>query len=328
MATLKDIAERVGVSITTVSRVLNGKGSISQETKDKVFQVMKELNYYPNEMARSLVNKNSHLVGLIVPYIDHAFFSTLTAAIEEACYKEGYKLFLCTSGGHRDREREQLAALRSNNVAGVLVCSRDVGTALSSWDIPQVSIERTVDGTPSVACDNYQGGVLAVRELLASGCRAPLLFGNRIVSMYLPAYLRYQGFFETLRKAGVTCGEYYIDAEDLFGRDLENDLRRAKERFPETDGIFATSDVLAARIQSALRNLTPGVDSIPLVGFDGVDISEYCRISTVAQPIREMGELAVKILIDRINGKDVPVSSILPVSFIRRSSSGSRRVHL
>ena len=81
MVTLKDIAERVWVSITTVSRVLNGKGSISQETKDKVFQVMRELNYYPNEMARSLVNKNSHIIGLIVPYIDHPFFSALTASV-------------------------------------------------------------------------------------------------------------------------------------------------------------------------------------------------------------------------------------------------------
>ena len=91
MVTLKDIAERVGVSITTVSRVLNGKGSISQETKDKVFQVMRELNYYPNEMARSLVNKNSHIIGLIVPYIDHPFFSALTAAIEEASSHAGYQ---------------------------------------------------------------------------------------------------------------------------------------------------------------------------------------------------------------------------------------------
>jgi LacI family sucrose operon transcriptional repressor len=326
MATLKDIAERLGVSITTVSRVLNGKGSISQETKEKVFQVMKELDYHPNEMARSLVSKNSHVIGLIVPYIDHAFFSTLTAAVEEACYKEGYKLFLCTSGGYRDREREQFAALRSNNVAGVLVCSRDLGAVTNGWDIPQVSIERTVDGMPSVACDNYQGGVLAAQELLANGCRAPLLFGNRIVSMYLPAYLRYQGFFETCRKAGVTCGEYYIDAEDLFAKDLCNDLRRAKERFPETDGVFATSDVLAARIQSASRNMSLGWDQdFPLVGCEGVDISEYCRISTVAQPIREMGQLAVKLLVDWLNGKEVPESSILPVSLIRRDSSDPHR---
>lgn len=93
MATLKDVAEKVGVSITTVSRVMNGRGAISRETRDKVFAAMKELNYFPNEMARSLGNKSSHLIGLIVPYIDHAFFGILTAAIEEACYKSGYKLF-------------------------------------------------------------------------------------------------------------------------------------------------------------------------------------------------------------------------------------------
>ena len=190
MATLKDIAQRVGVSVTTVSRVLNGKGSISRETKDKVFEAIEELDYHPNEMARSLVNRNSHLIGLIVPYIDYAFFSTLTAAVEDACYNAGYKLLLCASGGQGDREREQLTTLRSNNVAGVLVCSRQESSPLEMVDIPKVSIERTIEGVPSVSCDNYQGGVLAAQELLASGCKAPLLFGNRIISMYLPAYLR------------------------------------------------------------------------------------------------------------------------------------------
>lgn len=321
MATLKDIAQRVGVSVTTVSRVLNGKGSISWETKDKVFEAIEELDYHPNEMARSLVNRNSHLIGLIVPYIDHAFFSTLTAAVEDACYNAGYKLLLCASGGQGDREREQLTTLRSNNVAGVLVCSRQESAPLEMVDIPKVSIERTIEGVPSVSCDNYQGGVLAAQELLASGCKAPLLFGNRTISMYLPAYLRYQGFLETCQKAGVACGEYYIDAEDLFGKDLENDLQRAKERFPETDGIFATSDILAARIQSASQDLFPEW-GVPLIGFDGVDVSEYCNISTVAQPVCEMGQLAVKLLIDMINGEEVPESSILPVSFIQRGSSG------
>lgn len=329
MATLKDIAERVGVSITTVSRVLNGKGSISQETKDKVFQVMQELDYHPNEMARSLVNRNSHLIGLIVPYIDHAFFSTLTAGIEDACSQEGYKLFLCTSGGNRDREREQFAALQANNVAGVLVCSRDSRDGeeiLAEKDIPLVSIERSIDGVPSVACDNYQGGVLAAKELLDSGCKEPLLFGNRIISDRLPAARRYQGFIETCRHAGLTLHEYYIDAEDLFGKYLEDDILRVKALFPQTDGLFVTSDVLAASIQTVLWRLVPDwAGKLPLVGFDGVSVSDYCRISTVAQPIRQMGEMAVKKLICLINGEEVEESSILPVSFIRRSSSGPRR---
>ena len=235
MVTLKDIAERVGVSITTVSRVLNGKGSISQETKDKVFQVMRELNYYPNEMARSLVNKNSHIIGLIVPYIDHPFFSALTAAIEEASSHAGYKLFLCISGGNQERELEQFAALQANNVAGVLVCTRDsynMDELLNRRNIPLVSIERSIEGVPSVACDNYKGGVLAAQELLASGCKAPLLFGNRIVSSRIPAFGRYQGFLETCRQAGCPCNAYYMEAEDLFGKHLEEDILHAESCIP------------------------------------------------------------------------------------------------
>lgn len=328
MVTLKDIAERVGVSITTVSRVLNGKGSISQETKDKVFQVMRELNYYPNEMARSLVNKNSHIIGLIVPYIDHPFFSALTAAIEEASSHAGYKLFLCISGGNQERELEQFAALQANNVAGVLVCTRDshnMDELLNRRNIPLVSIERSIEGVPSVACDNYKGGVLAAQELLASGCKAPLLFGNRIVSSRIPAFGRYQGFLETCRQAGCPCNAYYIEAEDLFGKHLEEDILHARELYPHTDGIFATSDVLAAGIQTALWRLAPDYPaSLPLVGFDGVSVSEYCRISTVAQPIYQMGEQAVLTLVQLINGEEAPASSILPVRFIRRKRSGPR----
>ena len=152
MATLKDVAEKVGVSITTVSRVMNGRGAISRETRDKVFAAMKELNYFPNEMARSLGNKSSHLIGLIVPYIDHAFFGILTAAIEEACYKSGYKLFFCTSGGNPNRERELFKMLCANNVAGVLVCSRITDESLyMQTDVPIVTIERMIEDVPSVS---------------------------------------------------------------------------------------------------------------------------------------------------------------------------------
>lgn len=322
MATLKDVAEKVGVSITTVSRVMNGRGSISRETRDKVFAAMKELNYFPNEMARSLGNKSSHLIGLIVPYIDHAFFGILTAAIEEACYRSGYKLFFCTSGGHPDREHELFTMLRANNVAGVLVCSRITDESLyMQTDVPLVTIERMIEDVPSVSCDNYKGGVLAAQELLASGCRSPLLFGNRIVSDRLPAALRYKGFRDACAKAGSPCSEYYIDAEDLFGKNLGADVRKALKRFSKTDGIFATSDVLAARIVNNLLGINTS-RRMPIVGFDGVDISDYCAISTIAQPIRQMGDLAVQVLIQRINGQIVPERSILPVSFVRRSTSG------
>ena len=124
-----------------------------------------------------------------------------------------------------------------------------------------------------MACDNYQGGVLAAKELLDSGCKEPLLFGNRIISDHLPAARRYQGFIETCRHAGLTLHEYYIDAEDLFGKYLEDDILRAKALFPQTDGLFVTSDVLAASIQTVLWRLVPDwAGKLPLVGFDGVSV--------------------------------------------------------
>lgn len=324
MATLKDVANKVGVSITTVSRVLNNRGAISQKTKNKVFKAMKELNYFPNEMARSLSNKNSHLIGLIVPYIGHPFFGMLTDAIEEACYHQEYKLLLCTSNGHPGREKELLSMLRANNVAGILVCSR-IDDAQDSFDIdiPIVSIERTIDNIPSVSCDNYKGGIFAARELLESGCRHPLLFGNR-TKEHLPAYLRYQGFFDECGKAEVDYRTYYIEPEDLFGKELPENIESLFKAYPDTDGIFATSDVLAARVINILGEHSHYPQNMKVVGFDGIDISEYCNISTVRQPVREMGELAVDVLLKRINGALVPERSILPVTFVRRKSSGPK----
>ena len=219
MATLKDVAEKVGVSITTVSRVMNGRGAISRETRDKVFAAMKELNYFPNEMARSLGNKSSHLIGLIVPYIDHAFFGILTAAIEEACYKSGYKLFFCTSGGNPNRERELFTMLCANNVAGVLVAAAFTDESLyMQTDVPIVTIERMIEDVPLFPAIIIRAVLAAQELLLASGCKSPLLFGNRIISNQLPAALRYKGFQDACAKNGSPCSEYYIDAEDLFGK--------------------------------------------------------------------------------------------------------------
>ena len=197
------------------------------------------------------------------------FSAPSTAAIEEASSHAGYKLFLCISGGNQERELEQFAALQANNVAGVLVCTRDshnMDELLNRRNIPLVSIERSIEGVPSVACDNYKGGVLAAQELLASGCKAPLLFGNRIVSSRIPAFGRYQGFLETCRQAGCPCNAYYMEAEDLFGKHLEEDILHARELYPHTDGIFATSDVLARRHPDCLVAPCPGLPGFPAPG--------------------------------------------------------------
>jgi len=249
----------------------------------------------------------------------------LTDAIEEACYLQEYKLLLCTSNGHPGREKELFYMLRANNVAGVLVCSRiEDAEEYFDTDFPIVSIERTIENVPSVSCDNYKGGVFAARELMDSGCKHPLLFGNR-TREHLPAYLRYKGFCEECEKAGVDYKKYYIEPEDLFGKVLPQNIESLFRDYPNTDGIFATSDVLAARVINILGENSAYPQNMKVVGFDGIDISEYCNISTVKQPIREMGDLATHVLTKRINGVLVPERSILPVTFVRRKSSGPKK---
>lgn len=322
MVTIKDVAEHAGVSVTTVSRVMNNRGAISAKTRKKVTKAIKELDYHPNELARSLLSKRSTLIGVIVPYLDHPFFCRLTESIENACYKNGYKMLLCTSGNDPEKEREMVSMLRSNKVDGILLCSRiDDASIYAEYELPMVSIERTIKNIPSVSCDNYQGGALAAQMLIEGGCKHPLVFGNK-TGEYFPARFRYQGFRDECQKRGVDYREYLIDANDLFAESFVKNINVLLDENPNVDGIFATSDILAARacIEFLNKGLSTPTD-FQLVGFDGIDISDYFSISTIAQPIKQMGELSLEILLKRIAGEMVPNQSILPVEPIMRSST-------
>ena len=124
MATIVDVAEYAGVSVATVSRMMNSPDVVSEKTKKKIHKAMQELHYQPNAMARALQQKKSNIIGLVLPYINYAFFSELTDAVEESCHEHGYKLMLCKSGEHQEREQEMFSILQANKVDGILVCSR------------------------------------------------------------------------------------------------------------------------------------------------------------------------------------------------------------
>lgn len=322
LATIKDVAKLAGVSVTTVSRILNNRGAISEKTRKKVHKAMKDLDYMPNEVARSLLKKRSNLIGVIVPYLDHPFFSRLTEAIEHACYSNGYKMLLCTSGNVPDKEREMVSMLRANKVDGILLCSRIEDTSIyAEYELPMVSIERTIENIPSVCCDNYLGGVLAAQTLIRGGSKHPLLFGNTVIE-YMPARLRHQGFHDECRRCGLESYEFLIDREDLFAEGFHRNLDKLIRKYPDVDGIFATSDVLAARaFVSLLDRGKFSPDDFQIIGFDGIDTSDYFNITTIAQPIKQMGEFSVEMLIKRINGKMIPNQSILPIALITRRTT-------
>ena len=204
MATIKDIAARAGVTATTVSRVINNRGYISEETRKKVTQAMQEMNYQPNELARSLAKAHSNTIGVIVPHISHPFFSKMISALESAAAKRGYKILLCNSKDQPEKETEYLDMFISNRVTGVVMASRDVQIEkFHDLKIPIVNFEREENTEAiTIQCDNEQGGALAASHLADCGCRHLLHFGG-IVGRDMPADRRADGFLRVCRERGI-----------------------------------------------------------------------------------------------------------------------------
>ena len=140
---LTDVAKKAGVSVTTVSRVINDYGYISQKTRDKVFSAMEELNYQPNSLARSLHGKSTNLVGLIFPAITNPFFAELVEQIEQKLFSEGYKVILCNAGSDKEKEREYLKMLLANQVDGIIAGAHNLGIdEYNRVGLPIVSFDR------------------------------------------------------------------------------------------------------------------------------------------------------------------------------------------
>lgn len=340
MATLKDVARETGLTVTTVSRVLNNRGYISEETREKVYAAMKKLNYRPNEVARSLSKKSTNTIGVIVPHIRHPYFSELISNLENEASKRGYKMILCNSQEKENKEREYLEMCTSNRVAGIVLCSAGVAVEeFQGSNIPLITIERYMEnGTASVECDNKQGGKLAAEHLIACGCKN-LLHISGVYETAMPADDRALGFIEVCEKAGVSHWEvatntyqynnleYHDFLEEVLKENYyvdntaENDENCGKSRI---DGIFASSDLIAAQVLQVCSKLGIRVpEDIKLVGFDDVNISSLTtpRITTIHQPIKEIAELTLELLINAQDGKTVAKRSLLPVSLVKREST-------
>lgn len=322
MATIKDVAREADVSIATVSRIMNNRGAISDKTRKKVYEAMERLHYQPNEMARALQKNKSNIIGLVVPKIDYAFFSRLTDAVEESCHNFGYKLMICKSDENEEREKELVSMLQANQVDGILLCSRLGDTQIYSENmLPLISIDREVEGFSSVTSDNYSGGMKAARELFEAGSRYPLILGTEIPE-YMYMDQRYRGFFEECEKKGMKCTELRIKQQNPSQDELVFEFLRVMEKNPGIDGVFMTGDIIAAKIVCHKKIRETGIlERMPYIGYDGLEISQLLDITTVSQPIYEIGECAVELLIKKISGKLVQERSILPVRLIEREST-------
>lgn len=201
---LTDVAQLAGVSPTTVSRVINNYGSLSQKTIDKVHAAMKELNYQPNSLARSLQGKNTRLVGLIFPTVANPFYGELVEKIERKLFEMDYRTILCDSAHNKEKERSYLNMLAANKVDGIIAGAHNLGIEeYEDLELPIVSFDRYLaDGIPIVGSDNFQGGFLATENLFLRGARKiAIMTGSQESDS--PTNERLNGYLAFLEKQGL-----------------------------------------------------------------------------------------------------------------------------
>lgn len=325
MATLKDVAREAGLTVGTVSRILNNRGYISSNAREKVEEAMKKLNYRPNEVARSLHGKSTNTIGLIVPHIKHPYFAETISNLEKQAYKKGYKILLCNSQSIREKEKEYIDICTGNRAAGLILCSGTVDTKMfEQVEIPVITMERFLDnGTACVECDNKQGGELAAQKLIACGCKNLLHIGT-IGTVHMPADMRTEGFREVCQRQGIAFVELSTEEEQYNNMEYDELLESVLRKYPKTDGMFLSSDVMAAQALQICRKLGISVpDQMKIIGFDDVNIASLTtpQLTTIHQPVKEMAEIAVNLLHDAVSGKLVPKRTVLPVCLIERETT-------
>ncbi|SPJ26401.1 LacI family DNA-binding transcriptional regulator [Palleronia abyssalis] len=330
MANLSDVAKKAGVSVTTVSRFLNGSLSLPDARAHQIRTAVDELRYVPNPHARRLSRGRSDAIGLVVPDIAGPFFARLVAAVEEEADRLGLGLVLHATLNRPARELRYLDSLRMRHLDGMIfVTNRAADSALlaavrSCQHL--VLLDEDVPGAkvPKVFCDNEAGGRMAGGYLAAMGHRSVLFVGGE--ADMVSGRRRYRGFEQEMHR--VSDGPVRI--ERVLGRYIPETGRDAARRFlemaPRPTAIFATSDEMLIGLIEVLRDALVTIpDDVSLLGFDDIGPLHLFAppITAIRQPVRDLGRRALGVLLETLKtetGEAAPTEELLPVTLIERAS--------
>ncbi len=316
MASIREVAQEAGVGVGTVSRALNGSGYVSPETRKKIEKAAKKLKYTPNELARNLYHNKTGIVGVIVPDLEHPFFSALVKHIEMELYEQGYKTMICNTVGISRREQEYLDMLERNMVDGIITASHGLEVEeYRKQAKPIVSIDRDLGAQiPLIGCDHAKGGKLAA-ELMLKAHRKKVFLVSGIPPKVM-ANDRYVTFMKILEENGVTVLQEVMEW-NIFSWDAHYHM--AEEIFrlhPDIDGIFGGDLAALACLNVAQRRGIRIPEDISIVGFDAMTPSNivYPRLTAIRQNVELLAEISVNTLLDMVEQrKNVPHRLILDV---------------
>jgi len=333
--TIKDIARILNCSVSTVSRALKDHPDISKATKKAVQDLARELNYRPNEIALSLKNRKSKIIGIMVPKLVHHFFSSVIHGVENIAYDKGYQVMIYHSDESLEREIQLSQSFMSYRVDGLVVSmskeTQDAShfTKLSQLGIPIVYFDRVPDSNCNkVVFDDYQGAYDAVSHMIDQGCKKIIHFG--VASTMDIGKKRIKGFVEAMKDHDLYVDDDYIVLCDSYEKALVS-TPEMLTKFPDLDGIFAVNDLTAIGAMKQLKKMGKRIpEDVRVMGFSNEISSSISTptLSTVDQQGVVMGEAAAQLLFENMDGIKRSQTITVEADLIIRESTVSESYKL
>ncbi len=326
VSTLKEVAEKANVSLATVSYVMNGKGDISDQTKERVLAAAEEVGYKSAARARKYGGEKENIMGIVTSNFRGPFFSQLLTSVEEAAIANGCHL-MAYSTATGSSEQLLKHVFKTHRPSGLIVMayniSDDILLKYSARDFPIVTIDRSVDGEHlwSVTMDNERGAYDAVRYLVSCGHREIAFMGGSFMAYETQA--RYMGYCSALKEAGIDVASqlYCQGGHTESGGYSTAKILIAQKRMPSA--LFCANDEMALGVMLACREAGIRIpDDLSLIGFDNIETAKYVEpaLTTVRQPVDEVGGMALQTLIMAIHGNNPVKHMRIPTELVIRKS--------
>lgn len=305
-ATIADVAKMAGVGVGTVSRVLNGGKSVNDKTKEAVLKAMSALNYTPNSMAKRLREQKTGLIALMIPVVSHPFFAKFAECIEQAADRRNYSVLLVASQQRVQKESAIISRIKKREVDGAIFVTHFAHKPEEFVDCPLVSVDRHLaDGIPFVTSDNYEATRKSVEYLAARGCKKIGYIGSK-PQVESEVGLREKAYRDAVEKLGMRA----CVVNDVIIHGEEGALvKRFLDEYGDADGVFAAGYSVANEFcKQALARGKSIPDDVQIVAYDGMfgNWSDAPAMTCVEQPIEQMANTAVELLIKKIEGREVP----------------------
>ena len=328
-STIKDVAKAAGVSIATVSRILNNKDGVSDELISKVQAAIKELEYQPNNFARALKMQQSRSIGLIIPDIENPYFPALVRGVQDAAQTNDYALLPCNTDGKPEEEERYIKFLLSKQVDGILFVGNLEFAQNCEWllsiPVPVVLLDRRVSGASNsaVLTDNRLGAFMAVEHLIKQGRRRIAMVGGKGKSS--SSQERTSGYIAAHQAYEYPCVQSLLFSGDFSfegGYKAAQALITAGDLF---DAVFAANDMMAIGVIQCLTQYGRRIpEDVAVVGYDDIHMAAWYKpsLTTINQPVYDMGRIGVDLLIKCLNNGPVEQQVVLlkPELIVRQSS--------